>query len=186
MESYILISTLNDFIFCPRSIYYHGLYRSFSREIYQQKPQIDGEAAHKTIDEGTYSTRVEIYQGLELYSEKYNLCGKLDLFDSKTGRLTERKKQIIKVYDGYIYQVYAQYFCLLEMGFTVKEIVIHDLIHNKNYPVLLPNDDLIMFKKFETLVQSIKDFDLYKSDFKANIEKCKKCIYNNLCDYSLC
>lgn len=46
-------------------------------------------------------------QGVSVYCEKYNLVGKIDVFDEKTGILTERKKKIKTVYDGYIYQIYA-------------------------------------------------------------------------------
>ena len=48
-------------------------------------------------------------QGISVYCEKYNLVGKIDVFDEKTGILTECKKKIKTVYDGYIYQIYAQY-----------------------------------------------------------------------------
>jgi len=186
METYITISNLNDFIFCPKSIYYHGLYNTFSKEIFQQKPQIDGLAAHKTIDDKTYSTRKSIYQSLDIYSDKYGLCGKIDVFDSASGRLTERKKKIDKIYDGYVFQVYAQYFCLEEMGFKVCEIVIHDLTKNKNYVIPLPKDNLLMFQKFEELIYSMKHYNVEEPIKNPNVEKCKKCIYSNLCDQSLC
>ena len=40
MESYLMITQLNDFIFCPRSIYFAGIYReSVSDEVYHQTPQ---------------------------------------------------------------------------------------------------------------------------------------------------
>ena len=61
-------------------------------------------------------------QGVSVYCEKYNLVGKIDVFDEKTGILTERKKKIKTVYDGYIYQIYAQYFSLIEMGYKVNEL----------------------------------------------------------------
>ncbi|HRP68201.1 MAG TPA: type V CRISPR-associated protein Cas4 [Turneriella sp.] len=185
MEPYIPISFLNDFIFCPRSIYFHQLYGRTDTRYYQAKAQVAGKAAHESIDNQTYSTRRDVLQGYEIFCEKYNLCGKLDTFDIKSGRLTERKREIQKIYDGYVFQVYAQYFALCEMGYTVKEIVIYDITHNKNYPIPLPNDDAIMLKKFEQLVYDINHFDLDKKDFVPNEAKCKCCIYNNLCDYSL-
>lgn len=60
-------------------------------------------------DSATYSTQKGMLQGISVYCEKYNLVGKIDVFDKKTGILTERKKKIKTVYDGYIYQIYAQY-----------------------------------------------------------------------------
>ncbi len=186
MESYITLSFLNDFIFCPRSIYFHQLYGNFTETVYKQQPQIKGTAAHQSIDEQNYSTSAHILQGLEVFSQKYNICGKIDVFDSIKGRLTERKRAIKTIYDGYIFQVYAQCFALREAGYTVNQIVIHDLVHNKNYPIPLPEQDPEMFSKFEQLIQDIHDFDLEKTPFTPLLSKCQNCIYNALCDASLC
>lgn len=186
MESYITLSYLNDFIFCPRSIYYHQLYSNFNELHYKQKSQIAGTAAHMAIDNKTYSTKKTTLQSLEVFSEKYNIVGKIDVFEMSSGRLTERKKEIKVIYDGYIFQVYAQYFALIEMGYTVNEIVIHDLTHNKNYPISLPQNDCIMFQKFEKVLWELKNYDLEKTPFTPIIEKCNRCIYSPLCDKSLC
>lgn len=185
METYIPVSFLNDFIFCPRSIYFHQLYGNYNALLYQQKPQLAGKAAHESIDGKTYSTRAGILQGLEVFSEKYNLCGKIDLFDIESGKLSERKREVKAIYDGYIFQVYAHYHALTEMGYDVKSITIYDLLHNKNYPILLPHENPEMQKKFEKLVNDINSFDLNTTSFTPNAAKCERCIYNHLCDYSL-
>lgn len=185
MENYIPISFLNDFIFCPRSIYFHQLYANFKKEIYQKTPQIAGLAAHQTIESKSYSSKASVLQNFEVYCERYQIMGKIDVFNMATGVLTERKRSIKVIYDGYIFQVYAQYFALIEMGYTVKTIVIHDLVHNKNYPITLPEQDTIMFEKFEKLISEIQNFKL-DSEFIPNINKCTNCIYNQLCDRSLC
>ena len=186
MESYITLSFLNDFIFCPRSIYFHQLYAGYNEQFYKRKVQVAGTEAHNAIDNNTYSTRLDVLMGTEVYSVKYNIAGKIDVFDSKTGKLTERKKEIKKIYDGYVFQVYAQYFGLTEMGYDVKQIFIYDITHNKNYPIKLPGQDAVLFTKFESLIKDINSFDLNDENFIANIEKCKNCIYSNLCDKSLC
>lgn len=49
MEEPILITWLNDYIFCPRSIYYHNLYGEKERLAYQEQAQIDGSKAHETV-----------------------------------------------------------------------------------------------------------------------------------------
>ncbi|MBM3436240.1 MAG: type V CRISPR-associated protein Cas4, partial [Bacteroidetes bacterium] len=152
METYIPISFLNDFIFCPRSIYFHQLYGGFGKELYQQKPQIAGRAAHTSIDEKAYSTRKNILQGVEIYSERYKICGKVDLFDIDSGKLSERKREIKVIYDGYIFQLYAQYHALCEMGYKVTSIALYDMSHNKTYPIPLPHDDPEMQQKFENLI----------------------------------
>lgn len=185
MEAYIPISFLNDFIFCPRSIYFHQLYANFNTIVYQQQPQIKGLVAHETIDQKTYSTSKHLLQSQEIYCEKYNLCGKIDVFDTKVGKLTERKREIKTIYDGYIFQVYAHCFALREMGYKVNSIVIHDLLHNKNYNISLPENNQLMFDKFEALINDINNFDLENTDFTPIKAKCDGCIYNQLCDKSL-
>jgi len=51
MDDAILLSQLNDFIFCPVSIYFHNLYGNMEKALYQGHAQLTGTAAHKTIDE---------------------------------------------------------------------------------------------------------------------------------------
>lgn len=186
MEAYIPISFLNDFIFCPRSIYFHQLYGGYKSEIFQQKPQVAGKAAHAAIDEQTYSSRKNILQGLDIYSDRYKLCGKIDLFDIDTGKLSERKREIKVIYDGYIFQVYAHYHALTEMGYVVNSIVIYDITHNKNYFIPLPDENPEMQNKFEEVIRQLNEFDMIDPDFNPVEAKCRRCIYSNLCDYSLC
>ena len=186
METYIPISFLNDFIFCPRSIYFHQLYGGYNTQLYQQKPQIAGKAAHASIDEKAYSTRKNILQGIEIYCEQYKICGKVDLFDTDSGKLIERKRQIKTIYDGYVFQVYAQYYALCEMGYAVKNILLYDVVHNKSYPIPLPHENPEMQQRFESLIRQINEFDIHASGFSPVEAKCRNCIYSNLCDYSLC
>lgn len=153
--------------------------------MYNKKPQVAGKSAHEAIDEKTYCSGNDILVGIEVYSQKYKLFGKIDVFDITKGRIIERKREIKVIYDGYVYQVYAQYYALTEMGYNVKSIIIHDLIHNKNYPVSLPSEFLEMNFKFEKLIDDIKKFDILSSPFIPVIEKCLNCIYAELCDKSL-
>src|SRR3989338_8357855 len=96
MEHYIQISKLNDFVFCPRSVYLHSIYDSFTQKTYHRTPQLVGKIKHQTIDKKTYSTSKDILCGLEVYSEKYNLVGKIDIFYKKKGLLVERKTKVKK------------------------------------------------------------------------------------------
>lgn len=185
MESYIPISYLNDFIFCPRSIYFHQLYGEMSTRLYQARPQIEGRAVHGAIDESRYSTRASVLQGIEIYSDKYGLCGKLDQFDTRSGILTERKKKIKIIYDGYRLQLYAQYFALSEAGYSVKELRLYSFDDNKIYIVPLPSEDEHMLSVFETTVDSLHSLNL-NDFFQDNPEKCRNCIYSPLCDQALC
>lgn len=183
-EGIILISQLNDFIFCPISIYFHNLYGDGNTRLYQRKDQVNGSAAHFAVDSGNYTTKKAVLTGLDVYSEEYGLIGKIDIFDSDTGKLTERKKKIHRVYDGFIFQVYAQYVCLSEMGFKVKTINLYSMDDNKNYMVKLPSDNPEMWGKFCEIIKDIRNFDMC-SFVQGNVEKCKGCIYEPICDRSL-
>lgn len=184
MEETILISYLNDFIFCPVSIYFHKLYGAMDKTLYQSSFQIDGTNAHKAIDSKKYSTKKNVLQSINVYSEKYGFQGKIDVFDVDKGLLTERKNKIITIYDGYVFQIYAQYFGLTEMGYDVKKLRFHSLSDNKNYDVKLPKDDNEMLEKFENLIKEIRLFNM-ENFVQTNIKKCQKCIYEPSCDRSL-
>lgn len=185
MEGYIPISYLNDFIFCPRSIYFHQLHGELTTRLYHDRPQIEGKAAHTAIDEKCYSSRRSILQGIDIYSEQYRICGKIDLFDVESGLLTERKKHIANIYDGYVFQIYAQYYGLTEMGYNVKSLRFYSCDDNKIYPVKLPAEDQRMQAAFEETVCKINSYDL-RNFVQTNRKKCENCIYEPLCDESLC
>lgn len=184
MELYLKISYLNDFIFCPLSIYYHQLYGELSERMYYGKAQLDGKAVHAAVDEKRYSTHKNILQSIDIYSDEYKLCGKIDTFDIEKGQLTERKKHIETIYDGYIFQLYAQTVCLREMGYSVKEIRFYSSDDNKIYSISLPEDDINMFEKFKATNKQMQEFDVSTYQPQAE-EKCKNCIYNDFCDRPL-
>ncbi len=180
MEENIKISNLNDFIFCPRSIYFHNLYSSFDEIMYHTTYQTKGKNAHKNVDEQKYSSKKDILEGIDIYSEELGVIGKIDLFDTKKGILTERKNKIKKIYEGYYLQLYAQYFCLIEMGYEIKEIRFHSLSDNKIHKVSLPTEE--NKQKLKDTISNMNAFDLDR-EFSQNPNKCKMCIYKELCDY---
>ena len=67
MGDEILITELNDFIFCPVSIYFHRLYGSLENMTYQSSAQINGSAAHEAVDQATYSSEKDIIMGLDVF-----------------------------------------------------------------------------------------------------------------------
>ena len=184
MEELILISYLNDFIFCPASIYFHKLYGNMEKSLYNTEFQINGLNAHKAIDKRTYSSKKSVLQSIDVYSEEFGILGKIDVFDVEKGELTERKNVINKIYDGYVFQLYAQYYCLVEMGYKVNKIRFHSIKDNKNYNIKLPLEDSEMDSKFRNLIKDIRSFDIEKF-IQINNEKCLKCIYEPSCDRSL-
>ncbi len=184
MEQPISVSTLNDFIFCPASIYFHQMYEDLTTSLFQTKFQLEGTAAHEPVDAGRYSTRKNILQGLSVFCEQYNLLGKIDVFDTTAGFLIERKKKITTVYDGYVFQLYGQCFSLREMGYTVQRIRLHSLDDNRNFDIPLPENDAVMLAKFESTIKQINQFDM--SNFMpTNAAKCRNCIYSPFCDRTL-
>ena len=181
-EQPISISNLNDFLFCPVSIYFHALDEDAESLLAQDTFQINGSAAHSKSDTAAYSTRRTMLQGISVYCEKYGLIGKIDTFDAAKGILTERKKHINAVYDGFIYQLYAQYFALEEMGYGVKQLRLYSMDDNKVYPVALPQDNAPGLAGFEQLVADMNSFD-FEGFKQQNPKKCARCIYEPLCSY---
>ena len=134
------------------------------------------------IDENRYSTRNDIITGLTVYSEKYHLLGRIDILDKTNGILTERKYSITAIYPGFRYQLYAQYFALTEMGFSVKQLRLYSKKDNKVYPVSLPGKQEI--EEFENVIAEIRNFSL-SAPGVTNVKKCSHCIYNQLCDQNI-
>lgn len=152
--------------------------------LYQTTDQIDGTNAHKAVDQGTYSTSSDILCGIDVYSEKYGLVGKIDIYDRKRKILRERKRQIKNLYDGYIFQIYAQYFSMIEMGYEVGRLELYSMVDNKTYDILLPEKNADMRIKFERLIADIHGFSLEKFE-QTNKAKCVRCIYEPACDRSI-
>lgn len=181
MDESILITELNDFIFCPASIYFHQLYGSMDPMLYQTEDQINGTGAHMRVDAGKYSTKSGVLSGLDVYCEKYGLIGKIDIYDSDKKLLRERKRMIKAVYDGYVFQIYAQYFAMIEMGYQVKHLELYSMLDNKTYPVALPERNREMLQKFEDTINEIRHFSIEKF-VQRNHLKCERCIYEPACD----
>ena len=178
MEECIQISKLNDFIFCPYSVYLHSVYNNFNSKTYHSSFQTRGKICHESIDYKKYSTSRWILQGIDVFSEKYGLIGKIDIFDIKESSLIERKYKIKKIFDGYKFQLYAQMICLEEMGYFVKSLYIHSWSDNKRYKIPLPNKEQI--GKFEALIDNIKNYQIGQK-YRRNLNKCSCCIYKSLC-----
>lgn len=181
MESYIKLSTLNDFIFCPKSIYYHNLYNNYEKKIYQDEVQIAWSIAHESIDNKTYSSRKDVLQSLEVYSEKYSIAWKIDIFYKSEWKLIERKNKIEKIYIWYKYQLWGQMLCLEEMWYKVNSLWFYSMIDNKTYKINKPSFQ--EEQKFLEMIDKYKKFNLLQEKWTQNTQKCLKCIYKELCDY---
>ncbi len=179
MHEYIIISALNDFVFCPYSIYLHNVYAGGDEDLYHAVPQVKGKSAHQTIDNNTYSTRSSDITALSVFSHEFGLIGKIDLYLMNEKKLIERKHFLKTIYKGQIYQLWAQFFCMSEMGYEIKELAFYSVSTNTTFPIDIPLED----EKRE-LMAFLKDFRQYKPEMPitVNISKCLHCIYSNLCD----
>ena len=177
---YIHISTLNDFIFCPYSIYLHNVYMESDEMIFHAEPQTRGRISHEAIDRKTYSNRTNDILSLPVYSETYGLMGKIDLYKRKEHLLIERKYQLKHIFQGQIYQLWAQMFCMQEMGYTVERLAFYEMSSNKMTPVTLPTE--VEKKSFALFLQKFRTFNPASTPFPINPNKCRHCIYCNLCE----
>lgn len=147
--------------------------------LYHATPQTRGKIAHEATDNKTSSNRQSDLLSLPVYSTRYKLMGKVDMYRKREKLLIERKYQLKNIYQGQIYQLWAQYFCLLEMGYEVEQIAFYEISTNKMIPVSLPNENDI--KQFTTFVENFHQFNPADT-IPVNSNKCKHCIYCNLCD----
>lgn len=77
MTELIPISTLNDSIFCPYSIYLHNVYMDTDEGNYHAIPQTRGKNAHSKVDSKSTSTSADIIESLPVIS--HELCSSLDM-----------------------------------------------------------------------------------------------------------
>ena len=79
IDDYIAISTLNDFIFCPYSIYLHNVYMDTDEGLYHAIPQTRGKIAHQSIDTKKASNRKDDLLSFPVFSftQYFGHCLKL-------------------------------------------------------------------------------------------------------------
>lgn len=177
MEPYIQISKINDFLYCPMSLYLHSIYENFTEKTYHQSPQVVGRIRHEAIEAGTYSSSRRFVVGMEVWSETYHLMGKIDIYDREGKALIERKTRVRTIYEGYRYQLYAQYFAMIEMEYPVEKLFVHSLEDNRRYPVALP--DAAETEAFARTIAQIRSFSI--EDYKHHTcPKCAESIYGVL------
>lgn len=184
MYELIQISKINDFVFCPYSLYLHAIYENFDQHVYHGDRQTIGKVRHENIEDKQYSTSKHILQGISIYSEKYKLVGKIDLYDEKQKALIERKHKVKQIFDGYKYQLYAQYLCLTEQGYSVEKLFIHSLSDNRRFEIPLPSKEEL--QHFEQVINSMWHFDPKTNPEPISKLKCQNCIYSSLCEYAQC
>ena len=148
-------------------------------DIYKASPQINGTNAHEAIDQKVYSHKKNILLALPIISEELGVFGKIDTYKAAERTLIEKKYQLKQIYQGQIYQLWAQYFCMVEMGYEVEKICFYEISTNKTIPIKIPtnNDKDELIK----IIDQFKNFNP-ESEIKSNNNKCIHCIYCSLCD----
>lgn len=148
-------------------------------DIYHAVPQLRGKIAHQSIDQKSYSTSKNEITALKVYSKELGVYGVIDLFRVEQKLLIERKFQLRRIHQGQLYQLWAQYFCLSEMGYLVERLAFYETSTNRMFPVELPKA-----AEKNNLIDIICSFREYTPEkpLLVNSNKCIHCIYCNLCD----
>ncbi len=105
-EDYISISTLNDFIFCPYSIYLHNVYMESDNSMFHAAPQTTGRIAHRTIDTKKANNTERILNNLKImieeeFSKKFSGEDSVIIFEvdkvklHKYGNAIHRDKDVV-------------------------------------------------------------------------------------------
>lgn len=179
MDPLIQISKINDFLFCPRSLYFHSIYEGYDQSTYHSKDQTAGSRAHDRIESGQYSSSKRYVSGIPVASETYGLTGKIDIYDAEAKVLIERKRELKKLHLGHKYQLYAQMLCMREMGYVVDGLKIHSLVDNRNYDIPLPQPE--EWGEFLKVIETMQTADPASFPLQENLAKCRGCIYRPLC-----
>jgi len=181
MEVFLPISYLNDFVFCPYSIYLHQVFDNCKDDMYSAKPQQIGKSAHNDIDNfvSEPQEKKNVLKGIYVISNQFGIYGKIDKYYIKEKKLVESKYQIKNIYQGYYYQIWAQYFALIEMGFEVESLFMYSINNKRYYEVLLPGANETL--ELKNHIKKIARFN-FEENFNINPVKCAHCIYSSLCD----
>ena len=68
----------------------------------------------------------------------------------------------------------------VKMGYDVRELAFYEISTNKMIPVKMPNEEeLSRFKRF---IDSFRKYNPEETPSTINANKCRHCIYCNLCD----
>jgi len=148
-------------------------------ELIHAVPQIQGRASHETIDQKKYSSLKDEFSGMPVCCNELGIVGKIDIYKVSEKLLIERKYKLLKIYQGQIYQLWAQYFCMIEMGYEVEKLAFYAISSNTTFPVEIPEN--AQKDELKGFIQQFKTYNPMQ-EISVNINKCTHCIYCNLCD----
>ena len=91
METFMPITYVNDFIFCPYSVYLHQVFDNNVEDLYSANPQQIGKLAHFDIDYFEKTEKSETLKGIYVISKKLGVYGKIDTYWINDKKLVESK-----------------------------------------------------------------------------------------------
>lgn len=167
----------------------HGMYEDMPKSVYQSDSQILGTYSHNEnkIDFKFKKNNIDIDNTITeecYYSSTYNVLAIIDCYNINSKILIEKKRKIKDIYKGYIFQLYAQYYSLKDNGIEVDKLCLYSILDDEHYYIPLPEKNKQLKREFEVVLYEMRHFQLEKF-YQGNYEKCKNCIYSNLCDRSL-
>lgn len=148
-------------------------------ETYHASPQTRGKIAHEAIDSKKSTTRKNDIMALPVYCDEIGIMGKMDLYKGDEKHLIERKYKLAKIYQGQLYQLWGEYFCMKEMGYEIDRLSFYEISTNKMIPMEIPGEE--QKEKLKNFVRAFRSFNPAES-IEINDNKCAHCIYNPLCD----
>lgn len=86
MDDYIPISTLNDFIFCPYSIYLHNVYMDTDEGLYHATPQTKGRIVYEVNNTQRIIDNIKV-QIVERFSKLFTGTDSVLIFDAPNAKI---------------------------------------------------------------------------------------------------
>ena len=147
--------------------------------IFHASPQVRGRLAHAATDNNTYSSRSSDITSLSVCSDELGIMGKIDLYRKDKKILIERKYLLKQIYRGQMYQLWAEYFCMVEMGYEIEKLAFYETSTNRMISVDIPG-----YREKSELLNFICRFRNYSPELPItlNHNKCIHCVYCNMCD----
>ncbi len=189
-EEIVLISSLNQYVFCPRRCYLINVEGVFLENLYT----LEGSQSHETADLPGLETRknVRIVRALPLYADKLGVQGKADVIEfhlqpdgSERPYPIEYKRGRKKQWDNDDVQLCAQGLCLEEM--TQRDVPEGAIFHVKSkrrrvvpFTESLRNQTFEIIKKVRALAMS------ERIPSPVNHPKCEGCSMKLICMPDIC
>lgn len=95
-----------------------------------------------------------------MISNELGIYGKIDIYDRSKKILIERKYALKNIYRGQYYQLWAQFFCMVEMGYAVKSLAFYEFNNTKRLIDNIRENIRDKFSKLFTQDDSVVIFDV--------------------------